>query len=94
MPVTAGLALFFAGFNFLEAGLPARLSILSDERIRGASLGVFSSAQFAGIFVGGLTGGWLLEMRPPSDVFLICAAVVAIWLLVQRFTGPRRDLTM
>jgi len=94
MPVIAGLALFFAGFNFLEAGLPARLSILSDERIRGASLGVFSSAQFAGIFVGGLTGGWLLEMRPPSDVLLICAAVVAIWLLVQRFTGPRRDLTM
>jgi MFS family permease len=93
MPATAGLALFFAGFNFLEAGLPARLSILSDERIRGASLGVFSSAQFAGIFVGGLTGGWLLEMRPPSDVFLMCAAVVAIWLLVQRFTGPSRDLT-
>jgi MFS family permease len=87
LPVTAGLALFFAGFNFLEAGLPARLSILADDRIRGASLGLFSSAQFAGIFAGGLIGGWLLEMRPPADVFLFCAAIVAVWLLVERFTG-------
>ncbi|MEX2495447.1 MAG: MFS transporter, partial [Woeseia sp.] len=39
--VVAGLALFFAGFNFLEAGLPARLSVLADDRVRGASLGVF-----------------------------------------------------
>jgi MFS family permease len=90
MPVIAGLALFFAGFNFLEAGLPARLSILSDERIRGASLGVFSSAQFAGIFVGGLTGGWLLEMRPPDEVFLVCAAVVAVWLAAERVRVSRR----
>lgn len=93
LPVVAGLALFFAGFNFLEAGLPARLSILADERIRGASLGVFSSAQFGGIFAGGLIGGWLLEMRPPDDVFLFCAAAVAVWLLIERFTGRTRSGT-
>ena len=86
LPVVAALALFFAGFNFLEAGLPARLSILADDRIRGASLGIFSSAQFLGIFAGGLAGGWVLELRPPADVFLFCAAVVAIWLAAQRFT--------
>jgi len=90
LPVIAGLALFFAGFNFLEAGLPARLSILADDRIRGASLGIFSSAQFLGIFAGGLAGGWLLEARPPADVFVFCAAVVAIWLVVQRFSGQPR----
>lgn len=89
LPVTAGLALFFGGFNFLEAGLPARLSILSDEGIRGASLGVFSSAQFAGIFAGGLAGGWLLEARAPDDVFFICAATVAIWLAVERVRVSR-----
>jgi len=30
LPVFIALAVFFAGFNFLEAGLPARLSILAD----------------------------------------------------------------
>ena len=79
-PVIAGLALFFAGFNFLEAGLPARLSILADDHLRGASLGVFSSAQFLGIFAGGLAGGRFLEGRPPADVFLFCAVVCGIWL--------------
>ena len=87
LPVIAGLALFFAGFNFLEAGLPARLSILADDPIRGASLGVFSSAQFLGIFAGGLAGGWLLEARPPADVFVFGAAVVAVWLVAQRFSS-------
>jgi MFS family permease len=87
LPVIAGLALFFAGFNFLEAGLPARLSILANDRIRGASLGIFASAQFLGIFAGGLAGGWLLEMRPPADVFLVCTAVAAVWLMAQRFSS-------
>lgn len=93
LPVVAGLGLFFAGFNFLEAGLPARLSILADDRIRGASLGVFSSSQFGGIFAGGLIGGWLLEMRPPADVFLFCAAAVAVWVLIERFTGSKSRTT-
>ena len=90
LPVTLALALFFAGFNFLEAGLPARLSILADDRIRGTSLGIFSSAQFLGIFAGGLIGGWLQEMRPAPDVFLFCAAVAAAWLLFQRFSNRTR----
>lgn len=90
MPITviAGLALFFAGFNFLEAGLPARLSVLADERIRGASLGVFSSAQFFGIFAGGVLGGSLLEERPPSDVFFFGTVAAAIWLAAHFFARP------
>ncbi len=85
IPVIAGLALFFAGFGFLEAGLPARLSILAAENARGASLGVFSSAQFLGIFAGGLLGGRLLESGRPADVFLACALIAAVWLGAHRF---------
>jgi MFS family permease len=84
VPVIAGLALFFAGFGFLEAGLPARLSILAPENTRGASLGVFSSAQFLGIFAGGLMGGRLLESGRPADVFLACALIAALWLATHR----------
>jgi len=79
-PVFVALVIFFAGFNFLEAGLPARLSMLADEEVRGASLGVFSSAQFFGAFVGGLIGGRFLASGRPSDVFFVCALLAAIWL--------------
>jgi MFS family permease len=72
MPVFFALALFFAGFNFLEAGLPARLSILADGDARGATLGVFSTSQFLGAFVGGLIGGRFLSAGDPSDVFFVC----------------------
>lgn len=80
VPVFIALVLFFAGFNFLEAGLPARLSRLADDDRRGASLGVFSSAQFLGAFVGGLIGGRFLASGRPADVFFVCALLAAIWL--------------
>ena len=80
VPVFVALALFFAGFNFLEAGLPARLSMLADGDSRGASMGVFSSSQFLGAFAGGLIGGRFLATGHPSDVFFVCALLAAIWL--------------
>jgi len=87
MPVFIALAVFFAGFNFLEAGLPARLSILADGELRGASLGVFSSSQFLGAFVGGLIGGRFLAGGQPSRVFIACAALAFVWLLFHQFSG-------
>ena len=84
MPVIAAMALFFAGLNFLEAALPARLSILASEHQRGASLGVFSTAQFMGAFAGGVMGGWLLSSGFPADVFLFAAAVTGAWLLIHQ----------
>ncbi len=80
VPVFVALALFFAGFNFLEAGLPARLSMLAAGDARGASMGVFSSSQFLGAFVGGLIGGRFLGAGQPTDVFFVCALLAAIWL--------------
>lgn len=84
-PVFVALVLYFAGFNFLEAALPARLSVLADNNVRGASLGVFSSAQFLGAFAGGLIGGQVLGQGQPRDVFLVCALLAGIWLAVQGF---------
>jgi MFS family permease len=82
--VFLALALFFAGFNFLEAGLPARLSIRAAGEIRGASLGVFSSSQFLGAFAGGLLGGRFLSVGHPATVFFICAMLALIWLALHR----------
>lgn len=83
------LALFFAGFNFLEAGLPARLSVLADGDARGATLGVFSSAQFLGAFAGGLIGGRFLNAGDPSYVFFVCALLAAIWLAASNIHRPK-----
>lgn len=80
LAVFFALVLFFAGFNFLEAALPARLSLLARADSRGGSLGVFSSAQFFGAFVGGLIGGRFLAAGRPADVFFVCALLAAIWL--------------
>jgi MFS family permease len=90
LPVFVALVLFFAGFTFLEAGLPARLSILAEGAVRGASLGVFSSAQFLGVFAGGLIGGQFLASGGPAGVFFVCALLAAIWLALHGFGRPRR----
>lgn len=81
--VLVALAVFFAGFNFLEAGLPARLSICASGDLRGASLGVFSSSQFLGAFAGGLIGGRFLAGGDPSAVFAVCALLAGAWLVVH-----------
>ena len=91
LPVFLALVLYFAGFNFLEAGLPARLSVLADGEVRGASLGVFSSAQFLGAFVGGLIGGRFLGQGRPADVFFVCALMGGIWLALHGFGNSHRQ---
>jgi MFS family permease len=90
VPVFLALVVYFGGFNFLEAGLPARLSVLAEDEVRGASLGVFSSAQFLGAFVGGLIGGRFLGQGRPTDVFFVCALLGGIWLALQGFGRFRR----
>jgi MFS family permease len=89
-PVFVALVVYFGGFNFLEAALPAKLSILANDEVRGASLGVFSSAQFLGAFAGGLIGGRFLGQGRPGDVFFVCALLAGIWLALQGF-GRFRD---
>ncbi len=91
VPVFIALAAYFAGFNFLESGLPARLSKLADEDVRGASLGVFSTAQFLGAFAGGLIGGRFLVEGRPSDVFFVCALMAGIWLALAGFGRARQQ---
>jgi len=76
-----GLILFFGAFNFLEANLPARLSIVAAPESRGAAMGIFGTAQFLGAGIGGTLAGLLLNAgQGIGAVFLAAAAVVAVWL--------------
>ncbi len=84
-----GLAVFFAGFNFLEARLPARMTELADTGARGAALGVYATCQFLGAFAGGVLGGWLLGAAGEAGVYVLCAAATLFWWAVA--VAPARS---
>lgn len=54
------MTLFFMAFSLLEAGLPAWVAKQVPSPIKGTALGIYASAQFLGIFGGGVLGGWLM----------------------------------
>ena len=49
-------------FNFLEATLPSWISKVAPLNVKGCAMGVYSTSQFLGIFVGGVLGGIALHM--------------------------------
>jgi predicted MFS family arabinose efflux permease len=77
--VMAALTLYFAAFNYLEARLPALLTLAAPGAERGAALGIFATAQFLGAFAGGAVGGVLLGRFGLPGVFWGAAAVAAAW---------------
>jgi len=74
------LTLFFAALNLLEAMLPSLVSKCAAPDIRGAAIGVNSSAQFLGAFAGAAAGGWLADHAGDTSVFVFCVALSALWL--------------
>lgn len=78
-----GCCLFFAGFSYLEASLPAEMSRRADPTQRGACLGLFSSAQFFGAFVGAALAGLFLDTSGAEAGIMTLLAVVFAWLLMS-----------
>jgi MFS family permease len=74
----AGMLLFFAGFNFLEARLPAEMSRRADEGRRGVALSVFGIAQFMGAFSGSALGGVLRGQLGARAVFAACTGLALL----------------
>lgn len=86
--VAIALSLFFAAFNLLEATLPSWVSRQADPANKGAALGIYSSAQFMGAFVGGAVGGWILGEFNGVTVLFMAAALCLPWLLLARGMQP------
>ena len=53
------VTLFFVGFNYLEATLPALLSQHAPAGSKGSASGIYTTFQFFGAFLGGVVGGLL-----------------------------------
>jgi MFS family permease len=73
------LVVFFAAFNVLEATLPSLISKTAPVANKGTAMGVYSSSQFFGAFLGGALGGWVLGAWGESSVYLLCAALLLVW---------------
>lgn len=73
------LVVIFAIFNLMEAVLPSLVSKAARAGARGTAIGVFSSAQFTGAFVGGLLGGWAHQRFGADAVYLLGAGTALVW---------------
>lgn len=76
------LFFFFMAFNLLEASLPSLISKESPAASKGTAMGVYSTSQFLGAFIGGAVGGMLLEQVGVSGVLWLMVIVLALWLLI------------
>lgn len=82
------LALFFTGFNLLESTLPSMVSKISPADAKGTAMGVYSTSQFMGGFLGGVVGGWVHQSLGYQWVFIAALVVGVIWLLVALSMRP------
>ena len=78
--IIVGLLLYFMGFNLLEATIPSWISKRAPVANKATAMGLNSSSQFFGAFVGGAMGGLLLS-QPNLLAWGILAAVMAVALL-------------
>jgi len=79
---------FFVAFNYLEATMPAFLSRIAPAGLKGTAMGMYSSSQFFGAFLGGALGGIIESVFPEQDVFLVMAIVALLWFVVTLTMKP------
>ena len=73
------LTIFFIAFNSVEALLPSLLSRTASSAKRGLAMGIFSTSQFLGTFIGGAIGGLIYDIYDLNSVFLFTIFVALIW---------------
>ena len=79
--IILGLLLYFMGFNLLEATIPSWISKRAPVANKATAMGLNSSSQFFGAFVGGAMGGLLLT-QPNLLAWGILAVIMGAALLL------------
>jgi MFS family permease len=90
----AALFLFFTGFNVLEASLPSLISKTAPPGAKGTAIGVYSTFQFFGAFVGGAAAGWMHGRFGLASVYAGACLLLAAWFLVALSTQAPTRLTI
>jgi MFS family permease len=89
----AALAIFFSAFNVMEASLPSLITKAAPPDAKGTATGLYSSAQFLGIFVGGVVGGWAHQTGGTPAVFALTIVLALLWLIAAATMAQPSYLT-
>ena len=92
--ISVFLLIFFTAFNVLEAMLPSLTSKLAPPGAKGTAIGVYSSVQFLGTFIGAACGGFLYQHFGARGVFVFDFTLLLAWLvLAAGMQAPVQVLT-
>ena len=80
--VVIAMILYFTGFNLMEALLPSMISIIEPLSGKGTALGVYSTSQFAGAFLGGPIAGLIIQYQGMDGVYLVGAFMAILWAVL------------
>lgn len=75
-----GLFIFLTAFTLLEASLPSLISKIAPVGTKGTAMGIYSTAQFLGIFCGGAVGGFLFSHGGIFAALSFTTLLSLIWL--------------
>ena len=82
--IAAMLLIFFTAFNVLEAALPSLVTRSAPPQAKGIAIGVFTSLQFLGIFVGAAGGGYLYGRWGDTGIVAFDVLLLGLWLVTAR----------
>ncbi|MDP1558108.1 MAG: MFS transporter [Nitrosomonas sp.] len=76
------LLVFFTAFNLLEASLPSLISKIAPVGAKGTAIGIYSSTQFLGAFIGASIGGYLYGNYGGYALYVFCGLLLVVWLIL------------
>lgn len=82
--IASALVMFFTAFTTLEAIMPSLTSKLAPSHAKGAAMGMYSTAQFTGIFVGGMLAGFVYQHSNILTTLMIQVLFLLIWATISR----------
>jgi MFS family permease len=85
---------FFSFMNTLEALLPSLVSKMAPAAAKGSAMGIYSSSQFFGAFVGGAGAGGLYGAVGPIGVYVFMGGLCLVWGgFLLGFKAPKKMAT-
>lgn len=76
-----GMQLFFIAFSLIETIFPAVINKEAKKKYKGTTISIYSVGQFLGIGIGGVLGGFLLEIEGVWLVLFV-ALIISVLLII------------